>query len=104
MRNGGGGDARWPFLAYELCVFKIMTFTRPDMTFEASEYLLIMLLNISCKFPLICYITRLYYLTTLKYKRFQKSPCVFRVVTFKTLEMTFRSSEKNDTSFYFVQY
>ena len=41
---------------------------------------------------------------TLKYKRFKKSPCVFRVISFETLEMTFRASEKNDTLFYFVQY
>ena len=74
-----------------------MTFKRQEMTFKTSEYLLIMNFDVSCQFPLICYIT-------LQYKRFKKSPCVFRVMTFKTPEMTFRASEKNDTLFHFAQY
>ena len=41
----------------------------------------------------------------MKYKRFKKSSCVFKVMmTFKTPEMTSRVLEKNDILFYFVQY
>ena len=47
---------------WTICVFRVMTFKRPEMTFKASEYMVIKYLTISCQFPLICNITRLYYI------------------------------------------
>ena len=70
------------------------------MTFNALEYLLIM--NFAYFVPIFFNLPHDY--ITLKYKRCQKSPYVFRVMTFKTPEMTFRTSENNDTLFYCVQY
>ena len=50
---------------WTICVFTVMTLKRPEMTFKASEYLLIM--NF-CSFVPISF-----NYITLKYKRFQKS-------------------------------
>ena len=78
---------------WTVCVFRVMTFNRPEMTFKAPEYWLIMNVDyfVPISFNMIYYTTL--YLET----------CVFRVMTFQTPEMTFRASEKNYAIFYFVQ-
>ena len=42
MRGGGGGCTVTKSALWTMCVFRAVTFKRPETTFAASEYLLIM--------------------------------------------------------------
>ena len=94
----GGGCTVTNCGLWTICVFRVMTFKKPEMTFKASKYLLIRSFDYFLLFSI------LHDYIDLKYKHFQKSPGVFRITTFKKLDMPCRASEKNDTLFYFVQY
>ena len=69
-RGGGGVRTVTNSGLWTICVFRVMTFKRPELTFRASDYLLIM--NFDYFVHNFLYIAILHDYITLKYKRFKK--------------------------------
>ena len=59
MSSGGGDRTVTNFGLWTICVFRVMTFKRPEITFKASEYFLIMNFDyfMSISFNLLYYTT-----------------------------------------------
>ena len=71
--GGGGGYTVTNSGLWTICVFRVMTFKRPGITFKASEYLLVMNFDYFVPISFICYITRLHFL---EIQFFFKNPSV----------------------------